>query len=126
MKNLRYFFFAFTLMFGFGSQAQTNELPLFLKKFEAFTRGFTLTSDIQSNRPMPVPMPNPVETIKPYEEDAVTGLLYYRHLGKVYDPKTGYYIDFIPNAKYRIDFNSGKVYIGEVEIEVKKQTEKSK
>ena len=66
-------------------------------------------------------MPNAIDTAKAFMEDMETGLRIFPQPGKVYDPKTGYSIDYDPDVKYHVDLKAGKIYQDQAEVKVERK-----
>jgi len=123
MKSLKYVVAAFAFIGQFGAKAQANELELFLKKFESYAE--TYYPKVKWTMPIAKPESDSYSMlqgggiIEAFMEDPKTGLRYYSSVNKVYDSLTGYYIDYDPDARYRVDTKTGKIYKGNSEVEIK-------
>ncbi|PIQ22861.1 MAG: hypothetical protein COW65_00680 [Cytophagales bacterium CG18_big_fil_WC_8_21_14_2_50_42_9] len=123
MKSLKYAVAALAFISQFGAQAQANELELFLKKFESYAE--TYYPKVKWKMPIAKPESGSYSMlqgggiVEAFMEDTKTGLRYYSSVNKVYDPLTGYYIDYDRDAKYRVDTREGKIYKGNSEVEIK-------
>ncbi|MEJ8758286.1 hypothetical protein WG947_14830 [Pontibacter sp. H259] len=107
------------------AQAQTNDLTDFVKRFNSFLETNTAKlswSATDSARTLPVPMPNAMDVSKTRISDPTSGLWHYPNLQKVYDPETGYYIDYkgLHYYTYKTDTAAGKIFKGETEIQIKR------
>jgi len=110
------------------AQAQTNEQLQFVKKFEHFLETNTAKlslSALDSANTLPVPMPNALDATKTRIPDPTTGLWHYPNLRKVYDPETGFYIDYEGHHyyTYKADTIAGIIYKSKMPVQVKR-TEK--
>jgi len=125
MKSLKYVAAIFTFISHFETQAQANELETFLRKFETYAE--IHYPKVKWTMPIAKPESGSFSMLKgggiieAFMEDSKTGLKYYPSVSKVYDPLTGYYIEYDPDAKYRVDTKARKIYKGDSEVEVKKQ-----
>ena len=123
MKFLKYVAVVLTLVIHFAAQAQTNELKAFLKRFETYTK--THYPKVKYNMPIAKPESSANSMLEAgvvgFTEDSETGLRYYARNSIVYDPKTGYYLAYDPDAKYQVDIQAGKIFKGETEVKVKKR-----
>lgn len=126
MKFIKYVAVAFTLVMHFEAQAQANELKTFLEKFETYAEAHYP----KTKWTMPIAKPESGSysmleaNVEGFMEDPETGLRYYSRLGKVYDPLTGYYLEYDLEAKYYVDTKAGKIYKGESEVKVKNKEPK--
>ncbi|MBJ6116902.1 hypothetical protein JAO76_01785 [Pontibacter sp. BT310] len=116
------------LGFSITAQAQTADLNSFVKRFDYFLKTNTAKlswSAKDSANTMPVPMPNAMDASKTRIPDPTTGLWHYPNLQKVYDPKTGFYIDYEGHRyySYKADTVAGKIFKGKDPVQIKR-TEK--
>jgi len=110
------------------AQAQTNDLSSFVTRFNSFLETNTAKlswSATDSAKTLPVPMPNAMDASKTRIADPISGLWHYPNLQKVYDPITGYYIDYkgLHYYSYKTDTLAGKIFKGKTEVPIKR-TEK--
>ena len=123
MKFLKYVAVALTLVMHFAAQAQANELKAFLKRFETYAA--THYPTVKYNMPIAKPESSSNSMLEAgvvgFMEDTETGLRYYARNSMVYDPKTGYYLAYDPDAKYQVDVQTGKIFKGDTEVKVNKK-----
>jgi len=128
MNFLKYVAVAVSLTFVMHLEAksQTNELQSFLEKFETYTEKYYP----KVKQTMPVAKleggSNSMlqANIVGFMEDPKTGLRYYANVSKVYDPNTGYYIEYDSDAKYYVDTKAGKIFKEGAEVKVEKRKTK--
>ncbi len=124
MKVLKYVFIAFIMIVPYESQSQTTDLSNFLIRFKEFAA--THYPKIKWSMPLinpesrPSPMPNAIDPAKSYMEDPETGLRIFPQLNKVYDPKTGYTINYDPEISYHVDLKAGKIYKDQSEVKIER------
>ena len=128
MKFLKYVsvIAALTVVMHLEAHAQTNELESFLGKFETYAE----THYPKTKWTMPIAKPKSGSNsmleakVEGFMQDPETGLRHYPRRSEVYDPATGYYIEYDPEAKYHVDTKAGKIYKGKTEIKVKNKKTK--
>ncbi|WP_162427456.1 hypothetical protein [Pontibacter pudoricolor] len=116
------------LCLSFTVEAQTDDVGSFIKRFDYFLKTNTAKlswSAKDSANTMPVPMPNALDASRTRIPDPTTGLWHYPNLQKVYDPETGFYIDYEGHRyySYKTDIVAGKIYKGKESVQIKR-TEK--
>lgn len=126
MKLIKIITIAVAYLLHFNAHAQTSELKVFLEKFEIYSK----THSPKIKRAMPIIKPEndarsmPQAHVEGYMEDRETGLRYYSQLNKIYDPSTGYYIEYDPEANYHVDTKAGKIYKAKSEVKVQREEAK--
>ncbi|NEM98099.1 hypothetical protein [Pontibacter burrus] len=130
MKLLITIALVFVTALSTTAQSQTHELHDFVKRFDYFLKTNTAKlswSAKDSANTMPVPMPNAMDASRTRIPDPTTGLWHYPNLHKVYDPKTGFYMDYegYKYYSYKADTITGSIYKGKEPVQIKR-TEKVK
>ncbi|HEY4651674.1 MAG TPA: hypothetical protein VIG72_09675 [Pontibacter sp.] len=128
MRHLKLFASAFILLICFTAKAQSDTQRSFVAKFELFKKGetaklrWTTSPDAPEDAASAVPMPNAVDASKTHVPDPDSGLWHYPNLSKVYDPETGYYIDYDAYRYYlyRADTKTGRIYKGKTPVQIKR------
>lgn len=128
---MKYFVqFALFLAITIQVRAQTNkpEFNIFLKKLEVYTKThYPRTKQTMPIAKLPggaVHMPVAPGIMESFMEDPETGLRHYPHLHELYDPATGYYIEYDSDSQYYVDTKTGKIFKGESEVQIKNRRNK--